>query len=186
MGAGKLKIISDTTHLLNGKFAYPSQTLKPIVKYIENEDTGTLTIKQSSDKIRYKEHSPHLWHLQLNNKVTMNLDINFGAGKGEFYLSDLNVENLDLNLGAGDAYIDLSGNNSITKLDLNMDIGRTELDITNINHGFKGKIEGGVGQLYVKLPKETGIKIHTEKGIGDVDVKGLYKEGLNSTYKCNF
>ena len=66
------------------------------------------------------------------------------------------LSHLDLDIGAGSVSLDLRGPWA----------GDAEIDI-----------QGGVGETQLQLPQDVGVRVEVERGIGDVDVSGLFREG---------
>ena len=104
------------------------------------------------------------WHMRLANDVPMELKIEMGAGQGNLRLGSLLLTKLEVEMGAGQATVDLTGD------------WKKDLD---------GKIEGGVGTATIRLPKNVGVRVHAEGGIGSINVQGLRREGdayVNDAY----
>jgi predicted membrane protein len=59
-------------------------------------------------------------------------------------------------MGAGDITIDLTGD------------WQDDLDAI---------IQGGLGQMTLKLPSDVGVRLNVQTGIGSVDASGLSKDG---------
>jgi hypothetical protein len=156
MGAGTLKVAGGTGALLNADFTYNVAEWKPQVKYDVTDGQGVLTIQQPSGSHGMKGKVRYEWELRLKNDVPIDLNVELGAGKSELQLGSLSLTGLNIERGAGEIDLDLVGD---WKRDL------------------PASIEAGVGMLTVRLPKDTGVRVEVEKGIGIVNASGLKKEG---------
>lgn len=92
------------------------------------------------------------WDLRLNSEVPKSLGIEMGAGGGDLDLDDLNLTNLRIAMGAGSAEIDLTG---------------------EWERNLKVTIVGGVGGWRLRLPRDIGVRVDVDRGIGTVDATGL-------------
>lgn len=158
MGAGELTLEQGTKEWVTGVAKYNNKELEPEVTYKLTGDTGEITIDQSkSEDINVNKGGlKNEWNLQATNKVPMELIVNSGASASTLNLSGLKLQDLQINAGVGDLTVDLSGdwNNSF---DVNMDMG--------------------VGVTTLILPKDVGVKVISEKGLGVRSVEGLSLEG---------
>jgi hypothetical protein len=86
----------------------------------------------------------------------MDLSVDVGAGTSDLQLGSLSLTGLGVNLGAGESTIDLSGD------------WQRDLDVT---------INGGAGDIRVRLPGDVGARVEVDTGIGSVDASGMTKDG---------
>jgi hypothetical protein len=162
MGIGELIIDKSTDKMMEGEFTYTKADWKPEISYKVNGDEGTLNIKQPSsmntninigiNKDEYK------WELSLNKDIPTNLDIDMGVGEGNINLREVNLKELNIKSGVGKMSVDLSGD---YKEDVEVDI------------------EGGVGETTLYLPKNIGVRVKAEKGLGSIKEGKLKKESNN-------
>lgn len=157
MGVGELIIDKSTSKMMEGEFSYTEETWKPEISYKVNGDEGTLNIKQPSsfNKNINIGKSEYKWDFSLNKDLPTDLNINMGVGEGKINLSEINLKELDVKSGVGELTIDLSGN---YKEDVKVDI------------------KGGVGDTTLYLPKDIGVKVEAENGIGTIKAEGFKKE----------
>jgi predicted membrane protein len=94
--------------------------------------------------------------LKLNDKLASELKIRVGAGKAMLRLGGLPLTRLNVDFGAGEMELDLKG--AWTK----------DLDAT---------VQGGVGEARVILPKDVGVRVKAQGGIGEIKAEGLRREG---------
>jgi len=157
MGAGTLAIAGGAQDLLEANFTYSQESWKPEVSYAVSGSEGVLSIKQPSvtgvipsPELRYE------WGLRFNNDVPMEMKIEMGVGGGDLALGDLNLSRVDLNVGVGGANKSLDGD------------WEADLEAT---------IKGGVGGLKITLPRDVGVRVEAQSGLGGVDAPGFHKEG---------
>jgi hypothetical protein len=179
MGAGELDVAGGAAELLEANFAYNVAELKPEVDY----GGGTLTVRTPKvetgiaslfDLADYR----YEWNLRLNDDVPMDLDVNVGAGETNLKLGSLSLTSLDVAGGAGEIMVDLSGSSSLTRLDVAGGAGALTVDLTGAwQNDLEATIGGGVGKRILILPRDTGVRVRVEVGIGGVDATGMTKEG---------
>ena len=157
MSAGGLVIHGGAEDLLEAEFTYSSDSWKPEVEYTVSGGEGLLTIKQPSDVgtigfpgVEYK------WDLRLNSEVPMEMEIDIGAGGGKLMLGDLNLRELNIDLSVGGADIDLTGD--------------WEADLV-------ASIHGGVGGVNLVLPRDVGVRVEADAGLGGVNAGGFNQDG---------
>jgi len=187
MGAGELNVAGGAAELLEADFAYNVAELKPEVDY----SAGTLTVRTpdvdtgigslwDAGEYRYE------WDLRLNDDVPMELQVSVGAGRTDLKLGSLSLTGLDVAGGAGEVLVDLSGSTSLTRLNIGGGAGALTVDLTGAwQDDLEATIGGGVGKKILILPRDTGVRVKVEVGIGNVDAAGLTKEGeyyTNDTY----
>lgn len=164
LGAGKLDLTGGAEKLMEADFTYNVAELKPEVAYsngtlvVRQPDTNGLPALQNITGFRNE------WDLRLNSDVPLDLSVNMGAGSSDLQLAGLSLTGLDVNLGANESTIDLSG-----------DWAR-DLDVL---------IQAGAGDISVRLPRDVGVRVNAEAGVGTIDAPELTKDGkiyTNSAY----
>jgi hypothetical protein len=155
-GAGNLDVTGGAEDLLEADFTYNVDELKP-----EVVQTGsTLIIRQPDitglpDLLGITDYR-YEWNLRFNDEVPMDLRVDLGGGTSNLELAGLSLTGLDVNLGAGENTVDLSGD------------WAQDLDAT---------IDAGAGNITVRLPKDTGVRVKAEAGLGTIEAPGLTKDG---------
>lgn len=157
MGVGALVIDGGANDLLEGEFTYSHDSWKPVVEYEVRGSEGLLTISQPSElgiigfpSVMYE------WDLRFNSEVPMDMKIDMGVGGGALKLGDLNLSKLTIDVGVGGADISLDGD--------------WEADL-------EASIKGGVGGLKVTLPRDVGVRVEAESGLGAVGAPGFDRDG---------
>jgi hypothetical protein len=179
--AGELRIEGGTEPgtLLDANFSYNVEDWEPLVEY----DGERLVVRQpSSQEIPVGDQVRYEWDLLLNEEVPLDLRIDFGAGQANLDLSELAVTDFDLTMGAGDVEIDLEENQSLEDLELDMAAGDMTLDLRGAwEHDVDVTIQGGVGQMTLRLPEDQGVRVEVSKGLGNVDAGGFNRDGNTYT-----
>ena len=160
MGAGQMIVSGGAADkmLLNGTFTYNVDSWKPTVDHTSNGSHATVTIKQPHSARAGGSKVKYSWDLNLSDHILTDMSINCGAGQAQLNLGTLALRSLEVHMGAGQVRLDLSGAQVPT-------------------HDYEVKIEGGVGQAEIRLPKGVGIWAEAHGGIGSVSVTGLEKHG---------
>lgn len=179
MGAGELAVSGGSGELLEATFTYnveelnPSATLTGDNLIVKQEDVqGSIGSLFDLDEYRNE------WDLRFNNDVPLEMDISLGAGQTNLVLGSLNLTKLDIQAGAGDVDVDLSGSQSLKQLDYQMGAGDFALDLTgDWGDDLDATVQGGLGEMTLKLPGNIGVRLEVNTGIGSVDTTGLSKEG---------
>ena len=158
MGVGELTIENGSKEWVTGEASYNDKDFEPEVTYKLKGDTAKVSIDQSKNNgiDINKGGLKNEWNLQFTNKVPMDLVVNSGASAGMLKLSGLQLNDLEINAGVGDITVDLSGDWK-KSFDVNMDMG--------------------VGVTTLIIPKDVGVKVISEKGVGIRTIEGLISEG---------
>jgi hypothetical protein len=147
MGGGKLNVKSGTPKLLEAKFDFNVPEWQPKVDY----RSGILTITQPNDTHRFS-NTVNTWDLNVNGQLPLDVMVDMGAGEANIELGQMNLRGVIVNMGAGELKVDLRG---APKRDYNV------------------KVNGGVGEAFVYLPKDAGISATASGGIGGISTTGL-------------
>lgn len=187
MGTGELKVNRGADRLMRANFTYNVADWKPQVDYTVTDGSGRLNIRQpNSDQISIRSDIRYTWDLKFNEEVPLDMRIECGAGSGNIDLGKLNVTQLDAKLSAGDFTIDLSDNQSLTHLELDMGVGDASVNLNgDWEHDVEVYIQGGVGKTTLRLPKNIGVRVIVAKAIGAINAQGLTRDGnvyVNDAY----
>ncbi len=155
MKAGDLKVGGGANDLMDADFTYNVAEWKPEVKYEVGGSVGNLEVTQSGSG-SYDSNTQNDWDLHLSNKTPMEMTVNMGAGRAGLTLSGLDLSRLELNMGAGETTVDLTG---------------------AWKHDLSAKIQGGVGRATIRLPKEVGVHVDAQGGLGSINAGDFKKQG---------
>ena len=96
--------------------------------------------------------------------MTSEIRVEMGAGNSNLELGDISLTNLRVDLGAGTSVVDLVG---------------------NWKHDVEARIESGVGNVTLRLPRNVGVRVSAENGIGTISAPAFNKVGgawVNDAY----
>src|SRR5918992_2034037 len=165
MGAGELNLTGGADQLMEGDFSFNVADWKPKVSYDVSGEKGELVIRQgSSEGAGLSGDARNEWDISLNDGLPTDLVVQLGAGESNLDLDSLTLTGLDLQMGAGKTTVDLTGDYA---------------------QDFDASIEGGVGEATVMLPSQAGVRVRAEGGLGQINAKGLKREGdsyVNDAY----
>jgi hypothetical protein len=150
MGAGEMRVAGGAVKLMEGNFDYNDPGSKPQVDYHSTGVRGDIQIQPSGTV----QHGDSKWDVRFNDSVGMDLVVKMGAGEAHLNLGSMNLRSVAFDLGAGEVDADLRG---------------------HPKRSYDVRINGGVGQATVHLPKSVGISATAVGGIGEVNVSGLEK-----------
>lgn len=156
---GELNIHSMGGTLLQGDFQYNVPAWKPEMVYEVSGDKGVLRLTQKDSSPSLVNNAKNIWDLRLGEGIPMDLEINLGVGMSVIDLSHIDITGLRVSTGAGDLDLDLRG---------------------TWTHDIDIILKGGVGEITLHLPEDTGVRVDVNSGLGAVNASGLEKNG--STY----
>jgi len=187
MAAGELDVSGGANELLEADFSYNVAELEPEVEY----SGGTLIVRNPDVEVGVGswwdlDDYRHEWDLRLNDDVPMEMSVEMGAGSADLELGSLSLTRLGVETGAGDVTVDLSGSSSLTRLEVEVGAGQVTVDLTgNWQDDLDANVNGGVGELTLRLPRGVGVRVEVEAGLGTVNASGLTKDGddyVNDAY----
>jgi hypothetical protein len=187
MGVGQLTVNGGAAELLDATFTYNVAEWQPQVNYAVTDGVGNLEVSQSGDvdTIPLDNDIRNEWQLNLNDEIPLDMLIRLGAGESQLSLATLNLRRLTVEGGAGEANIDLGGS-PLESLTVTSGVGETTIDLTGIwENDLDATITGGVGELTLRLPRNVGVRVVTQTGIGDVNANGFTRDGdayVNDAY----
>jgi hypothetical protein len=164
IGVGELGVQSGANSLMDATFRYNVDEWKPKVDYHESGVQGELSVTQQGKKLPVGNQLINEWDIQLSNDIPLDLVIHTGAGNSDLSLSNLSLNGLEIETGAGVTDIDLTG---------------------SWEHDLNVSIQGGLGEITVRLPSETGVRVQMNTALVSVRASGLEKDGsayINQAY----
>lgn len=183
MAAGELVMRGGANDLLDADFTYNVAELEPEVEY----SGGTLVVRTPEGSTRLGsfwdlQEFRYEWDLSFSEDVPMEMRVEMGAGTADLELGDLSLTSLDIQTGASEVKVDLSNSSSLTNLNVDAGIGRVALDLSGDWQGdLVARINSGVGELSVRLPRSVCVRVDVDGGLGEVTTRGLTKDGNRYT-----
>jgi len=163
-GAGELEVFGGADELMEGVFQYNIELWKPEIENQMRDSKAFLSVRQGNSSGIPAGNGKNFWDIFLNEKILIDLIVDMGAGEGDLHLQSLNLRSLNIDMGVGDLSVDLSGFYS------------DDVEVL---------IDGGVGSTTVYLPRDTGVMVHVDKGIGSISSRDFIKKGdhlVNEAY----
>ena len=176
--AGRIYIEAGDFPLLDGQFNCTSHEWKPEILYSETNDSGKLIIEPSANlkNFSYNDKDTCKWLLKLNPEKIYDIELEIGTTKGDINFENFKINKFSLAMGAGVIEINLK-NTSVPIINISAGAGKAIINLTGTwNNDLQAKIEGGVGEIEIHLPKETGIKAEVNGILGDVEADGFIKK----------
>ena len=155
MHAGELRLSGGAAELLEADFAYDNPAWKPEVRLDGASFRARLSVRQPGDQGTL-DHFKNEWKLKLGNGLPLDLNLHCGAGENSLDLRQLTLRGVDVSLGAGQVDIQLG---------------------PNAQKDYQVRVQGGVGEATIHVPKEVGVIASAAGGIGSVETRGMTKEG---------
>lgn len=203
-GAGELNITAGSDQLVSGTASYNQPSFKPIV-----ETNGSIvTLSQTTTGIKPPFSAKNLvnkWDLQLGS-MPLNLSISAGAYKAQYDFGGLALTSLSVKDGAAQSTLVFSspntaelgafsyetgasnvsvqqiGNASPTTFTFRCGAGNYTLDFSGkLQRDMTAKIEAGLGNVKIIVPKGVQTQITVEGGLSNVTTSGDW-EHSGGTY----
>lgn len=163
MGVGSLNVSPGTKKWLEGQFEYDNTKKEAVVSYKRSGKEGHVEISEKRKWFQvniFGFNKKSEWNIQLNEDVPTDLNVETGVSDSYLDLRELNLTELDIDTGVGDVTLDLSGDRK---------------------ESFHTSIDSGVGANKIYLPKEVGVKLKVDKGVGDLNIEDFIVKG-DGTY----
>ncbi len=207
-GIGELFVEGGASELLNADFRYNIDELEQEVTYDVDGNTGRLRVFNKDDiNVIPTGEVKSEWRLQFAEDVPLEMDMNLGLGDSDIDLSGLTVTSLEVSAGAGKLDLNV-GNQTLDRLKVEAGLGDVDVNVAGGKIGrfdfrsgagstridlrgaweddLVATIEGGLGDLTVIVPRDTGVRIDVNLGLGDVHADGFRIDGsayVNDAYK---
>ncbi|MDX5422380.1 MAG: cell wall-active antibiotics response protein, partial [Hymenobacteraceae bacterium] len=173
--AGTLKMNATATQLLQAQVQYEHANWKPSLNL--NKNNGNVEVKLIQENINdIDDNDRNEWVVNLSKNTPLALYLQMGAGESKIDLSNSKVQQLELEAGAVELDVKLS-KSDLRKADIKAGVGELTLDLTgDWDHDLIVDVAGGIGEINLKLPKNTGVRLETA-GLGSQNLGNLTKEG---------
>jgi hypothetical protein len=182
-GAAELDVSGGASELLEASFTYNVEELNPRATYAGGRlEVTESDVEEGIGSLFDLDEYRNEWDLKLNEDVPMEMRISLGLGPSNLALGALALTSLDIAGGAGDVHLALGGSQSLSQLDFNMGAGEVTIDLTGEwGNDLDARLNGGLGDINLRLPSDVGVRIEVETGVGGVDAGGLTKDGNTYT-----
>lgn len=148
-GAGDFKIKGGKGYLLNNIV----NTSSGEPDYNIDNDNGNVKLEIQRNDHHWTSWNVHEeWDISIDKIIPTEINLDYGAAKGEIDLRELNVNILEIDSGASDTTINFGSN---------------PMDV---------KIDTGASKLKMYFPKDANVKIMIDGGALTTDFKGFEKK----------
>lgn len=160
-GAGEVVVRGgDTGDLMKADFRFTRRYGEPRVDFSERGGRGRLVVERRRSRTFLLGRIRNEWDIELTNRIPLDLDFDFGAGKANLDLRGLQLRSLAIDMGVGELELNLTGDRS---------------------ESLKASIDGGIGHATILLPSDIGVRVRIDGGLGSVDARGFSKSGHDYT-----
>lgn len=184
MKAGKLLITGGAKDLMEAHIQYSREAWKPEINFSEDGETGQLSIEQPEMSVNLNldlDEDMNTWTIKLNDRVKQDFYCEIGAGQIDLNLQGMNFSRVHIDAGVGEHNIDLR-DCSVPEIEINAGVGQVSIDLTGQwRNDLDADINGGIGELNLRLPRDVGIHLKVTGGLGDVDAPELSRDGHTYT-----
>jgi hypothetical protein len=176
VSGGNLIVTGQSKELAEVNLSYFKNDWNPTVSFTENEKEGKLTITALSNHKEQHIDEENVCQIALNNKLTYSLGVAMGVGISEFNLQGLSIDKALFRLGVGAFTINLA-NTSVPTLKIDAGIGEATVNLSGKwKNDLKAKINAGIGQITIIVPKDMGVKLIVSGFLGSVETPGYQKK----------
>ena len=176
--AGELNINTSTDELAECFYGYVNGFLKPMMTYSEVGKVGYLSIKsEEENKGLHLDENNNKWNLNLNRNIKNDISIKLRAGKANINLEESKLNVFEYKMTAGESNINLR-NTSVAQVRFNLLAGKANIDLSGKWHNDGvAEIKGGVGEITVIVPYNTGVRITASGVLGEVNIPFFHRNG---------
>ena len=162
MGAGTLNVSGGAKKLLEAEFKTDRKNFKPEIRYDVSSFRGVLSIGEKGES--RGGNTTNNWTLRFDNDTPLELHLSMGAGENKLDLKTLSLRRVEVMMGVGQVDLDVSG---------------------GYKHSVEVKVNGGVGQATIRLPRDIGVRVDAKGGIGGISTSNMRQQGeyyVNDAY----
>jgi len=140
------------------------------------ETTDSLDIRSEADRWD-SGFGPHGddWELALPTDVTIDLDAEINAGRGDFVLAGATIGSIAIEVNAGELHLDLA-ESTVTRLNVNVNAGAATVLLPSASD-LDGELDVAVGSIEICAPAGLGIRIRGDAEFGSTEFNGLLRVG---------
>lgn len=163
IAAGELRIAAGDCELAKVEVTKEGPSARPQVHFDQKGDIGRLLLRERG---KGRLRSASSWKVCLSPEIPTALAVELGAGESVLDVGALDLRVLEVEVGAGELRLDLS----------------------KLRRPLHATIEGGVGEIDIDVPRELGVRVDADKGIGELDFDGFRKTDngwVNEAYRSD-
>jgi len=153
-GAALFNSDKTETNIFEAKTHIDAQN-KVVMKRSQEGNKETIELNTQNNSNKGSLNQNNTFRIFLNPHLLWNLNLNIGAGKVEYDLTDFNLEKLEFNSGAAEVDLRMGDKSNNTQVTVN----------------------SGLASFNLKIPKSSGCRIHYTAILGSKNLEGFKKVG---------
>ena len=161
----------------------------------EGQTEKTITLRQEQTDFDFFEGLGFLsafvdpqddlyWNVGLSPAVPIDLHINGGAGASALDLSEIDLSGLDVNVGVGRINLQLPAATTDYEAVVSGGVGEVNVVIAD-DAALTLNIDGGVGSFTVDVPDGAAVRLRADTGVGSVNVPSEFRETGEDTWETS-
>ena len=204
-GAGRFDLRATNEPVLYAmQLKYDEDRGRPVHQL--DADQRALTLGVSSSSIHLSRNmgreSGGEMRVGLSRAIPMQLSVDRGATQARMDLGGLALQELRIETGASDTKVDFSEPNTTSMKMLSVQVGAAGIELQNLGNANASnvKVNGGVGsvrldfggrwtqdmvvdaelalgKLYLRVPRDVGVRLEVQRVLASLDHNGLEKRG---------
>lgn len=163
-GVSEINIKGGSEKLVEGNFQTDFMKLQKSSKVENKAQKVKIEIQKDDDWYKFLNNRGNRMDINLDSQVPMDLYFETGAAKARIDLSDVMVRTLDIKTG-------------VSSLDLILGDKMEKTDV---------KLEAGVSEIKISLPKTVGARIKIDSGISLKELNDFEKTGEKEYQTSNY
>lgn len=175
---GDLSVRGGSCSLVQARARYDAKRANAETAYAL-DDNG-----QGSVRVEMSGRGPRVGDMELevclSTELPMRVHATSTIGDVGMDLSGVQVRGMGAAVGIGDLDVDF-GDASVAQASLEVEAGTGDVTVDAKRSTWTGSneldIEAGTGDVTIYLPRGVGLRVEVESGIGDIDVRGLDRDG---------
>lgn len=202
---GDLRVSPGSPHqIYDLELRYNERFFRPVVDFRRDDAEGELSVGfEGEGRSSFRRMADNLIHLRVSPEAALVLTANTGVGSSTFDLTGLKLQSINLQTGVGETKLSMLQPNRGTcdRVEITAGVGEFELiglgNLAFQNFRFRGgvgestldfsgdwnqigeiRVEVGVGEVTLRIPRSIGAEIRMNKGFfSDADLPEFRKEG---------
>jgi hypothetical protein len=204
--AGTLRLApGPSATLYRMRLRYDQERYAPVSEYSSDRGEVALGLRATGGggiRVSSREHLEQMATVTLSPRADLSLDLALGAAEAEVELGGLRLSDLRIRTGASRTLVRFSkpnqrrcaraefgagaaelavvglGNSRCESITFDGGMGKVTLDFGGAwTAGSRARIRMAVGDLTLRLPRQVGIRLTTDKFLSSLDPAGLVRQG---------
>lgn len=175
---GDVTVESGSCSLVQARARYDARRLEPTTAFEMGPDGDAhVRVKMRNGKPIGGDNDLGVC---VSTELPLSLTTSVSRGDVGLDLSGVQLRGIDADMGTGDLALDF-GDASVAQAEVDIDGGTGDILIDAKRSSWTGDntidIDLGTGDITVYLPRKVGLHVTVDRGTGDLEVRGLDKQG---------